>query len=70
MAKRAAAGLTVAIPAVFFHRFFVRRVDELVVAMEQEATKLVEVMQGNREVDFNGNGNGNGRKVASGAKGA
>ncbi len=38
--------------------------------MEQEATKLVEVMQGNREVDFNGNGNGNGRKVATGAKGA
>jgi len=46
-----AAGLTVAIPALFFHRFFVRRVDELVVAMEQEATKLVEVLQGNREVD-------------------
>ncbi|MFN3581984.1 MAG: MotA/TolQ/ExbB proton channel family protein [Pseudomonas sp.] len=46
-----AAGLTVAIPALFFHRFFVRRVDELVIAMEQEATKLVEVMQGNREVE-------------------
>jgi biopolymer transport protein ExbB len=46
-----AAGLTVAIPALFFHRFFVRRVDELVVAMEQEATKLVEVMQGDREVE-------------------
>lgn len=46
-----AAGLTVAIPAVFFHRFFVRRVEELVIAMEQEATKLVEVMQGNREVE-------------------
>lgn len=49
-----AAGLTVAIPAVFFHRFFVRRVDELVIAMEQEATKLVEVVQGNRDVEFNG----------------
>lgn len=46
-----AAGLTVAIPALFFHRFFVRRVDELVVSMEQEATRLVEVMQGNREVE-------------------
>lgn len=46
-----AAGLTVAIPALFFHRFFVRRVEELVIAMEQEATKLVEVMQGNREVE-------------------
>ncbi|HDZ57574.1 MAG TPA: MotA/TolQ/ExbB proton channel family protein [Pseudomonas xinjiangensis] len=46
-----AAGLTVAIPALFFHRFFVRRIDELVIAMEQEATKLVEVVQGNRDVD-------------------
>ncbi|WP_193075157.1 MotA/TolQ/ExbB proton channel family protein [Pseudomonas sp. FME51] len=51
-----AAGLTVAIPALFFHRFFVRRVDELVVAMEQEATKLVEAVQGNRDAEPNGNG--------------
>ena len=49
-----AAGLTVAIPALFFHRFLVRRVDELVVAMEQEATKLVEVIQGQRELGNNG----------------
>ncbi|MGA4636713.1 MotA/TolQ/ExbB proton channel family protein [Pseudomonas solani] len=47
-----AAGLIVAIPAVFFHRYLLRRVDELVVAMEQEAIKLVEVTQGDREVDF------------------
>ncbi len=39
-----AAGLTVAIPALFFYRFFVRKVDELVVGMEQEAIKLVEVL--------------------------
>lgn len=51
-----AAGLTVAIPALFFHRFLVRRVDELVVAMEQEATRLVEVVQGQRDAAFNGNG--------------
>lgn len=51
-----AAGLTVAIPALFFHRFFIRRVDELVVAMEQEATKLVEVVQGSRDAESNGNG--------------
>jgi len=50
-----AAGLTVAIPALFFHRFFMRRVDELVVAMEQEATKLVEVVQGSRDAEPNGN---------------
>lgn len=46
-----AAGLTVAIPALFFHRFLLRRIDELVIAMEQEATKLVEVVQGNRDAD-------------------
>lgn len=51
-----AAGLFVAIPALFFHRFLVRRVDELVVGMEQEAIKLVEVVQGDRDVDLGGNG--------------
>jgi biopolymer transport protein ExbB len=40
-----AAGLSVAIPAIMFHRFFLRRVDELVVTMEQEAVKLVEILQ-------------------------
>ncbi len=48
----AAAGLMVAIPALFFHRFLSRRVDELVVGMEQEAIKLVEVVQGDRDVDL------------------
>jgi biopolymer transport protein ExbB len=43
-----AAGLTVAIPSLFFYRFFQRRVDELVVHMEQEAIKLVEVMNSER----------------------
>ena len=43
-----AAGLTVAIPALVFHRYFLRRVDDLVVTMEQEAIKLVEVLQGSR----------------------
>ncbi len=49
-----AAGLFVAIPALFFHRFLQRRVDQLVVNMEQEAIKLVEVVQGDREVELNG----------------
>lgn len=47
-----AAGLTIAIPTLIMHRFYVRRVDELVIAMEQEATKLVEVLHGEREVDY------------------
>lgn len=48
-----AAGLFVAIPAVFFHRFLQRRVDELVVNMEQEAIKLVEAVEGRRELELN-----------------
>jgi len=43
-----AAGLTVAIPSLFFYRFFQRKVDELVIGMEQEAIKLVEVMNANK----------------------
>jgi biopolymer transport protein ExbB len=46
-----AAGLSVAIPAMMSHRFFVRRVDGLVVAMEQEAVKLVDVLHSDRRVD-------------------
>jgi biopolymer transport protein ExbB len=44
-----AAGLSVAIPALMCHRFFLRRVDELVITMEQEAAKLVEILQGEFE---------------------
>ncbi len=44
-----AAGLTVAIPALIFHRYFLRRVDEIVVDMEQDALRLVEVVHGDRE---------------------
>lgn len=43
-----AAGLTVAIPSLFFYRFFERKVDELVIYMEQEALKLVEVLNADR----------------------
>jgi len=43
-----AAGLTVAIPALVFHRFFERRVDSLVVEMEDQAIKLVDAIHGDR----------------------
>ncbi|MDP0563440.1 MAG: MotA/TolQ/ExbB proton channel family protein [Candidatus Endonucleobacter sp. (ex Gigantidas childressi)] len=46
-----AAGLTIAIPALIFHRYFTRRIDELVVTMEQEAIKLMEVLQGERNTN-------------------
>lgn len=39
-----AAGLAVAIPALVFHRYFSRRIDELVVNMEQQSTKLIDVL--------------------------
>ena len=45
-----AAGLCVAIPALIFHRYFERRIAELVIGMEQEALKMVEVFHGEREV--------------------
>jgi len=44
-----AAGLSVAIPALMFYRYLRGRVEELVVSMEQEAIKLVEVIHGERD---------------------
>ena len=46
-----AAGLGIAIPTLMFHRYFLRRVDDLVVTMEQEGSKLVEIMHGERELE-------------------
>ncbi len=46
-----AAGLIVAIPATVLHRFFVRRVDSLVVIMEEESIKLVDALHTDRNVD-------------------
>ncbi len=44
-----AAGLTVAIPSLIFHRYFERLVDEYVVYMEEEALKLIDILHGDRE---------------------
>lgn len=44
-----AAGLSVAIPSLMFHRFFRGKIDGLIITMEQEALKMVEVMHGIRE---------------------
>jgi biopolymer transport protein ExbB len=49
-----AAGMTIAIPALIFHRYFLRRVDEIVVDMEQESLRLVEVIHGDREAQNQG----------------
>ncbi len=45
-----AAGLTVAIPSLIFHRYFERLVDEYVLNMEEEALRLIDVMHGDREL--------------------
>lgn len=44
-----AAGLSVAIPALIFHRYLSGRVDRIVMSMEEQALKMVEVMHGQRE---------------------
>ncbi len=44
-----AAGLMVAIPALMAHRYLRGRIDTLVIAMEQEAFRLVEVVHGERQ---------------------
>jgi biopolymer transport protein ExbB len=43
-----AAGLTVAIPTLIFHRYFEGLVDAYVLNMEEEALKLIEMIHGNR----------------------
>lgn len=45
------AGLTVAIPALIMHRYFQRKIDTVVVTMEQEATKLVDALHSERDVN-------------------
>ena len=44
-----ATGLTIAIPAFIFYRYFRSVVDELIMSMEQEAVKMLDILHGNRE---------------------
>ena len=52
-----AAGLTVAIPTFTFHRMFMRRVDTLVMNLEQESIKLVDALHSDRRIDIKEIGN-------------
>jgi len=52
-----AAGLCVAIPTFMFHRMFMRRVDTLVMNLEQESIKLVDALHSDRRVDLKEIGN-------------
>ena len=40
-----AAGLSVGIPSLMFHRYFLGKVNELTVAMEQDALRFMEILQ-------------------------
>ncbi len=44
-----AGGIAVAVPAMIAYRFFRSKIDNLVVEMEQQAIKLVEIIQGKRK---------------------
>lgn len=47
-----AGGIIVAIPAMVLHRWFHRHIQNMTVEMEQQAIKLVDIVHGDREVDF------------------
>jgi len=46
-----AAGLSVAIPTYMFHRYFTRKVDSLILSLEQESIKLVDALHTDRAVE-------------------
>ena len=46
-----AAGLSVAIPALIMHRYYSRKIDTVVITLEQESIKLVDALHGDRAVD-------------------
>lgn len=43
-----AGGIVVAVPAMIFHRYFRGKVDSLIIDMEQQAIRLVEIIHGER----------------------
>ena len=45
-----ASGLTVAIPAMIFHRALTRKIDAILVFMEQDAVKLIDALYSERKV--------------------
>ena len=47
-----AAGITIAIPALIMHRYYTRRIDTIVITLEQEAIKLVDALHGERRVNL------------------
>lgn len=48
-----ASGLCVAIPALIMHRYFLRRIDAIVVTMEQDTIKLINAVHGDVQMKEN-----------------
>lgn len=48
-----ASGLSVAIPALIMHRYFLRRIDAIVVTMEQDTIKLINAVHGDVQMKEN-----------------
>ncbi len=48
-------GLVVAIPTLIMHRYFQRRVDGIVLQLEQQSQKLVDALHSERQVDIKEN---------------
>lgn len=48
-------GLVVAIPTIIAHRYFQRKVDGIVLQLEQQAQKLVDALHSDRQVDIKEN---------------
>ncbi|MCX4192979.1 MotA/TolQ/ExbB proton channel family protein [Methylophaga sp. OBS1] len=46
-----AAGLVVAIPSLIFYRYYRGKISKLVVGMEEQAMKLIEILHGERQFD-------------------
>ncbi|WP_372862037.1 MotA/TolQ/ExbB proton channel family protein [Spongiibacter sp.] len=51
-----ASGLCVAIPALVMHRYFLRRIDAIVVTMEQDTIKLINAVHGDVQLKDSVNG--------------
>ncbi len=47
-----AAGLVIAIPSLIFYRYFRGKINILVVDMEEQAMKLIEILHGERQFDL------------------
>ena len=50
-----AAGLAVAIPSLIMYRYFQRRIDGIVIQLEQQSLKLVDALHTDRQVDVREN---------------